>query len=430
MKISREKGYKPHNGQKAFHYAIDEVARFVAMICGVRGGKTFSGSRQALKMSWNSKGPGVFGIIAPTYKMLKRTTWREFKMAADPWILNENKSDHIITLKNGREIMGFTAEDPDSIRNVTLNGFWVDEAREAKCFSGLWNVLMGRVLSTGGKGIVTSSPNGYDDLHRIFVEKKMKDYLMIRFSTYENTSISKEAIDDLAGKYDEKFMRQEIYGEFVVFEGQVYYTFDRHKNASELAFKKAQYDPDKPINLCCDFNVDPMAWELCQTGKNEDGEVEVYWIDEIYVKNSNTLECCQEFKERYRNHKSGLYLYGDATGKNRSTTSNVTNWQIIENELQLYMPVNNVPTSNPPERSRINAVNAMIRNSKGKVKTFVNPKTCTHLMRDFEQVPYKEGTPKIDKMKNKELTHASDSAGYFYAEEFSLVDSKYHGTNI
>lgn len=426
---SREKAYRPHKGQQAFHYACDEVARFVALISGVRGGKTWSGARQSLKDAWNGKMPGVYAIIAPTYKMLKRTTWREFKNASRSWILNENKSDHIITLKNGREIMGFSAEDPDSIRNVTMNGFWVDEAREVKDFFGLWDILQARVLSTGGKGIVTSSPNGYDDLHRVFVEEKQKDYLYLRFSTYENKYIPKEAIDELAGKYDERFMQQEIYGEFVVFEGQVYYTFNRNKNAGDLAFKKTQYDPDKPLRLCCDFNVDPMAWEICQYGSNDKGEREVYWIDEIYMRNSNTVECCQEFKRRYHKHRSGLYLYGDATGNNRSASSNHTNWGIIKNELQLYKPINKVPTRNPAERDRVNCVNGMIRNSKDEVRTFINPKECKHLIRDLEQVPYKDGKTVIDKSKLN-LTHASDAVGYLYAKDFNINKNEIKGLRI
>lgn len=431
--ISKEIGYDPHKGQKAFHHAISRCYRYVAMVCGIRGGKTYSGSRQSLDMAWNSKGPGVFGIIAPTYKMLKRTTWRDFKQAARPWILNENKTDYIITLKNGREIMGFTAEDPESIRNATFNGFWVDEAREAKDFKRLWDVLMGRVLSTGGKGIVTSSPNGFDDLHNVFVEERKEDYCLLRFSTYENTTISKAAIDDLAGKYDEKTMQQEIMGEFVVFEGQVYYTFNRHKNASDLAFKKAQYNPHIPLRLCCDFNIDPMAWEICQFGVDSKGEREVYWIDEIYLRNSNTIDCCEEFKRRYHKHGSGLYLYGDATGKNRSTTSNVTNWQIIKTELQRFRPISKVPVHNPAQKNRINATNGMIRNSKGQVRTFVNPKNCKHLIRDFEQVAYKAGAPVIDggtSGKKKLLTHPSDAAGYMYEKEFSLINSQYKGLKI
>ncbi|MDD3947407.1 MAG: terminase family protein [Clostridia bacterium] len=431
MTRSKSKDYNPHRGQKAFHYAIDHVKRFVAMVCGIRGGKTYSGARQALRMAWNAKNDGVFGIIAPTYKMLKRTTWLEFKKAARPWILNENRSDHIITLKNGRQVFGFTAEDPNSIRNVTLNGFWADEAREAKNFGELWDVLLGRVLSTGGKGIVTTSPNGFDDIYRIFVEERDKDYLMLSFPTYINNYISAEAIDDLKRKYDEKFAKQEIYGEFVVFEGQVYYTFNRHENAGDLAFQIARYDDEKPICLCCDFNVDPMAWVLAQVHTRLDGLKEVRVIDEIFLRNSNTPEACKEFKTRYPNHEAGVVLYGDETGNQRSSISNITNWKIIETELARYGVQKRVPTHNPPERDRINAVNGMICNSKGERRVFVNP-NCKNIIRDLEQVAYKEGSAQIDKSsgKDKMLTHSSDAFGYMIEKEFSLNRGEIRGLSI
>jgi len=397
------------------------------MICGIRGGKTFAGARQAGRMAWNSKKDGVFGVIAPTYNMLTRTTWRELVRAIRPLIKEENKSYKIITLKNGREIHGFSADKPDRVRNATLCGFWLDEGRE--CKSGIWDVLMGRVLSTGGKGFITSSPNSYDWMHNIFIENKDKDYGVIQYTTYENTYLDRNAIDALERKYDNKFARQELYGEFVIFEGAVYYTFNRHHNAGDVAFKLAQYNPQKEIALCCDFNVDPMAWILAQVYQRDDGLKEVRVFDEIYLKNSNTPQCCNEFISRYPNHNAGLVLYGDATGQARHTSSNVTNWKIIENELSKYGVRKRVPRKNPAERDRINAVNGVICNSKGERRLFVNP-NCKHLIRDLEQVGYKEGSVQIDKSKDINLTHASDAIGYMLEREFSLNKGRIEGIAI
>lgn len=424
------KKYTPHEGQIAFHWGIQNVYRYMLMLCGIRGGKTFAGAREALKQCWNNKSDISipYGIIAPTYHMLDRTTWREFKSAARPLIAKDNDSKKIITLKNGREVFGFSAENYDKIRNVTLMGFWVDEARETKDFAGLWDVLMGRVLSTGGKGIVTSSPNSFDDMYRIFIEEKKKEYGVVRFSTYENPTIPSESIDQLASNYDEKFAKQELYGEFVVFEGAVYYTFNRKYNSGDLAFEIAKYDPFRKIVLCCDFNVDPMAWVIAQVYE-ESGLKKIKVIDEIYLKNSNTVEACREFKSRYPNHNMGIALYGDATGKARSTQSNVTNYQIIEDELRRYGVDNYVGSKNPSERDRINSVNGMICNSKGVRRIQINP-NCKNLIRDFEQVSYKQGTAQIDKNKDIKLTHASDAFGYFVSEEFSLIKNEIKGLRI
>ena len=84
----------------------------------------------------------------------------------------------------------------------------------------------------------------------------------------------------MAAKYDDKFAQQELYGQFVIFEGAVYYTFNRALNAGDLAFKVAQYNADIPLWLCCDFNIDPMAWVMVQPGVNQQTKLkEVYAIE-------------------------------------------------------------------------------------------------------------------------------------------------------
>ncbi len=423
------KTYHPHEGQKAFHYAMDHLYRFCALIAGIRGGKTYAGAREATKQAWNAKGKGVYGIIAPTFNMLDRTTWMEFKEAARPLIADENDSKKIIILKNGRRVHGHSSERPDRIRNETFVGFWGDEMREAKNFRMLWDVLLGRVLSTNGKGFITTSPNSYDDIHDIFIATSKEGYGVVRFPTYANVTLSKEGIDQLAGLYDSKFALQEIHGEFVLFGGSVYYCFDRNKNAGDLAFKLAQYDPSKPIALCCDFNVDPMAWVIAQIHINNQNLKEVRVIDEMFLRNSNTVQSCQEFKTRYPNHRTGVVLYGDATGEARHTDSNVTNWKIIENELQGYGVTKRVPSKNPAERDRVNAVNGMICNSRQERRVFINP-NCKRLIRDFEQVEYKEGSVQIDKTKDLLLTHPSDALGYLIEKEFSLNLGRIEGLKI
>ena len=230
------KDYTPHEGQMAFHYAMQHMYRFCALIAGIRGGKTYAGAREATRQAWNAQGKGVYGIIAPTFNMLDRTTWMEFKEAARPLISSENDSKKIIILKNGRRVHGHSAERPDRIRNETFVGFWGDEMREAKNFRQLWDVLLGRVLSTNGKGFITTSPNSYDDIHDIFIATKREGYGVVRFPTYANITLSKEGIDQLAAMYDSKYAQQEIQGEFVIFEGAVYYTFNRQLNAGDYAF--------------------------------------------------------------------------------------------------------------------------------------------------------------------------------------------------
>lgn len=418
------KNYKPHEGQSYAHYACRNLYRFCLILAGIRGGKTVMGAREAGHEALAATAKGVYAIIAPTYNMLDRTTWMEFEEANAGIIAKSIDSKKIIILKNGREVHGFSAENPDRLRNATFVGFWGDEAREWKAFRKIWKVLLGRVLSTNGRGIITSSPNSFDEMHEIFVAEKRKDYGIVSFPTYANTFLDRAAIDDLANAYDLKTAEQEIQGKFVIFQGAVYYTFNRKDNAGDLAFKLALYDRNKPIDLCCDFNVDPMAWTLAQTHLRKDGLKEVRVFDEIFIQNSNTEECCKEFKARYPLHRAGVNLYGDATGKARHSSSNVTNWKIIKDLLGSYGLTVRVPSSNPAERDRINAMNAMICDSKGRRKVLVNPSKCPKLVRDLEQVSFKPGTTQIDKGRDLSLTHPSDGFGYMIEKDYSLNKAK------
>jgi hypothetical protein len=419
--------YKPHDGQIAFHTAMD-VYRYVAVVAGIRGGKTHSGAYEAGRQAWNAK-EGVFGIVAPTYNMLDRTTWQEFIRANRALIENENSSKKIIKLKNGNIVHGHSADKPDRIRNETFNGAWVDEGRECKDFKGLWDVLLGRVLSTGGKLFTTTSPNGFDDIYEIFVLNQQSDYCLLNFPTYQNTYIDSNAIAELESKYDQKFARQEIHGEFVEFSGQVYHAYRRSVNSGDYALRNCVYDPFLPLELSVDFNVNPLAWSISQTKVNSNGMEENFVIDEIYINNSNTFEGCREFISRYPNHKQSVFLFGDATGRARTTSSNKSNYEIIKLELNGYNIVDRVRRSNPAERDRVNAVNARLLNSQGKSYLYIHPQKCRMLCRDFEQVSYKDSTTQIDKSKST-LTHISDALGYRIEEDYSLIRSRIKGLKI
>lgn len=72
--------------------------------------------------------------------------------------------------------------------------------------------------------------------------------------------------------------------------------------------------------------------------------------------------------------------------------------------------------SNPPVRDRINAVNGNLNAASGDVRILISPR-CRELIRDLEQVVYKEGTGQIDKTTDAMRTHLSDALGYLVWQE-------------
>jgi hypothetical protein len=76
-----------------------------------------------------------------------------------------------------------------------------------------------------------------------------------------------------------------------------------------------------------------------------------------------------------------------------------------------------VPKSNPLVRDRINLTNSKLRSATGDVGLLVDPK-CKELIKDFEQVSYKQDSNSIDKEKDRARTHLSDALGYLLWQEY------------
>ncbi len=105
-----------------------------------------------------------------------------------------------------------------------------------------------------------------------------------------------------------------------------------------------------------------------------------------------------------------------------------SDWDLIKATLRphfgdrLYFKV---PSANPPERSRVNAMNSRLSSATGEIRLMVAQGRCPRLVKDLEGVTtLKGGSGEIDKKANKELTHISDALGYYVVCEFPIHNTK------
>ena len=76
--------------------------------------------------------------------------------------------------------------------------------------------------------------------------------------TYNNKFLPADYVDNLYKQYSSDLVEQYIEGNFInLTQGKVYKNFDRDVNG---VIK--DYDPNLPLILCVDFNVNPMKWVL------------------------------------------------------------------------------------------------------------------------------------------------------------------------
>jgi hypothetical protein len=190
------------------------------------------------------------------------------------------------------------------------------------------------------------------------------------------------------------------------------------ENYSALAnnYSDLTYDEKLPLRLCCDFNVEPMCWEIAQI---HPGDV-VHFIDEIWISPGDVTMACDEFLDRYGDHYGDLFVYGDASGKSRSSKDQRSNYDEIKlrfsgRPFRLKM---RVPVSNPSNVNHVRSLNRRLRDEFGNPKIKINGKKCPNLIKDMTQVVWDPGGSSIYKVRKREdpyfyRTHASDAAMAF-----------------
>jgi hypothetical protein len=204
-----------------------------------------------------------------------------------------------------------------------------------------------------------------------------------------------------------------VLGEYLNMTGGTVYT----AFAREQHVRKLERNPGLKLLWALDFNVDPLSSVVVQMDR---GVAKV--IDEIVLRHATTQQACQQFVERYGKHRAGVEIFGDASGYQQRTTGN-SDYDIIQEYLKTYttLQVNyRAARSNPSVRERVMLMNARLRSASGATAVLLDEK-CVELIKDFEQVAYKEDTFQIDKDRDRMRTHISDALGYLLWEEFKPV---------
>jgi len=265
-------------------------ARMTAFVGGIGSGKTFAG---AVRVVYEVAEVGGLGeVIAPTYPMLRDATMRTLRELAQPLIAEENRSEMRWRLANGAEILFRSADEPERLRGPNLSWVWLDEA--ALCPAQTWDILIGRLRYTtpdgaarAGRLWITSTPRGRNWLYR-----KADQMKIFRAATSDNRYLAPEYIAALEEAYTGDFARQELYGEFVAFEGLVYAQFSRDRHIGEIESSGAACIAGLDFGF-----TNPTAIVVVEQA----GE-EYRVLDEFYRRRLTTddlASVCREFLERY-----------------------------------------------------------------------------------------------------------------------------------
>jgi len=371
---------------------VKDENRFRVAVTGRRFGKTHCAMRELARHA--SKPEQQVWYVAPSYRMAKGIVWDQLKNKLKDlrWIEASNEAELKLRLKNGSVIHLKGADNPDSLRGVGLDFIVLDEFQDIE--PRVWTEVLRPTLSDkGGKAMFLGTPRGVGSWsHEMYTMALSTDnWDSWTYTTLDGGNVPQSEIEEARRDMDLKTFEQEYLATFNTYSGMVYYNFDRK------AHLKSYPNPDvKEIFVGQDFNVGALASAIAII----EGDT-VFFVDELLLDSSSTEDTCDELKRRYPNSK--ITMFPDPAGRQRrSSAGGRTDISILQNAGFNVQARN----SHTPVRDRVNAVNSKLKNARGEIKLFVDPR-CKNIINSLEKMVYKPGTNVID--KDGKLDHMADA---------------------
>jgi hypothetical protein len=428
----------PNTAQEQFF--DDDTPEAKLLFTGGRGsGKTASLVAKVLKLSAiNAPLPGIW--LVPTWDHVEKTILPALEdtdpETQEPWFLSPgqysyHQTKHILTWEGGGPIWFFTAENFKGIAGPNVAWMAVDEPGSID--ERAWRNAVARVRHPNAalRQIVASgTPEGLNWLYEWFGESSRSDRNKVyRMRTTENVELLKahpDFIEQIRENATEAEVQSYLDGQFTNLTGALAFpVFDERLHwRTDVAI-----DPQIPLRLTFDFNVNPMTLGLGQIVSGPHGP-ELRIVDWISEYGGATVEsCCEALRAKYPDGwKAGATIYGDATGKARHVKSLKSNYQIIREALAEWAPLTEkVPAANPAVSESLNAVNRLLKNANGVTRLWIRKTEPTRvcatreLVRSLQRTSKKTGTDEIEKKAGETHTHAGEALRYLVAVEFPVL---------
>lgn len=326
--------FNPHAGQQRL---LTNAKRFNKVNCGRRFGKTTLGEFILIDTALTTGKPVAW--FAPNYKDLSEV-WKLVKKALLTAGLIADKNEQIkqIVLVNGAVIDFWSLSDPDSGRGRKYALIIVDEVAKIKNFLKAWKeTLRSTLVDYAGKAWFFSTPKGRNNDWYKFCNENPKGHAYFEAKSSDNPGNDPQELADAKAELPTEIWQQEFEAKFVDMTEGLWanYYDDKFVLRGE---EQIEIDPEWPLYITFDFNIDPTTALLFQVYEEQHGGI--FFIDELQVKGGTELLC--ENLQVYKDHPGMLYVTGDHSGNSGSTAAGIleggeynTDYQIIKDKMDI-----------------------------------------------------------------------------------------------
>jgi hypothetical protein len=404
--------------QLRYHRAQSELwrcpARFVAVAAGRGSGKTELARRRiarflAIRKPWPDP---MYFYALPTVNQAKRVAWKPLlKLIPAEWISKINHSDMVIETVYGSSLYVLGMDKPERAEGVQWDGGIIDESCDQKPSVFDLNLLPALSWRNGWCwriGVPKRYGIGAENF-KAFFERGLKYSSDVQSFTWMSEEILTP--DQLAWArehLDARDFNEQYRATWERAGGTIFYAFLQADHVTD----EVTYEPQMPLVIGSDFNVDPMCWVI---GHIKGQELHVW--DELFVRNTNTAETLNILYTKYGTHRGGFEFYGDASSRARKTSAAQSDYVQIRSDLRFTGARVFYPQSNPAVVDRFAACNAMFCSASGVRRLFIHPR-CVHLIRDLKAREWKQGSREPDDYGD--VGHMTDALGYVVHRRFPI----------
>lgn len=401
---------------------VQSKKRYAILMGGAGSGKSHAAQQKLLLRMTTEEGVRIL-VVRKVARTIRQSCFKDFVNLINHYgLANEfqiRETDMTIWHITGNEVIFAGVDDPEKLKSISsITSVWVEEATELDeaDFSQLELRVRGETKSYK-QFVLTFNPISEDHwLKGRFFDREDMDVLAIKTTYKDNGFLDREYVKHLEERvaHDPGLYRVYVLGEWgrPRTGGEFYRSYDpqRHVNISS-------YDPEQPLHLAFDFNVRPYnTCIVCQVDGKAFRVIEEFCLP--HPKN-RTNDVCAAIRNRFPEHKAGLFVYGDASGRRRDTRGEDghDDYSIIRHELVRYRPQFRVPLSNPSVAMRGNFINAVLNETFGEI-TIRLDKGCKHLQDDLLYLKEDADGTKLKEKGRDELGpfekygHTSDALDY------------------
>lgn len=407
--MSKTKHFEKTDKQREAITLLSGSARNVMLYGGSRSGKTFILCYALAIRAAKEKSRHL--VCRLRFNHAKTSLWMDtfpkmFSLCFPDLEIVPQKTDYFFKFPNGSEIWVAGLDDKERTEKILgkeYSTIYFNECSQIQY--GSISIALTRLAEQNSlkkKAYYDENPPNkrHWSYYQFILNKNPEDWTDLNADKYAcllmNPEDNKENIDEdyipeILDQLPEKDRKRFRDGEFEDEDsGFIYYAFDRDKHVKEIQKNKRHR-----LWIGMDFNINPMTAVVCQCYDNT-----IYVLDEFWLMGSDTPTIASAIVSKYG---PGHNVVPDSTGKRKVSSSSgfSDHDQLRQSGLRV------VPTNNPFRIDRYNTVNNLFE--KGRI--IIDPK-CVKLIRDLEQVSYKEGTSLPETNKDSTLTHLSDGLGY------------------